>query len=94
MPIYEYICKKCQKSCEVYQKFGDAPPQTVSSCTETGCELEKQISKTNFSVKSPNPLGQIAQKLTDQGSSPFKEDSGKTEAHKCGSGCALHSKSL
>ncbi|NOY40203.1 MAG: zinc ribbon domain-containing protein [Nitrospirae bacterium] len=48
MPIYEYLCLKCERQLEAVQKFSDAP---LSTCPECGGELKKLISSTSFVLK-------------------------------------------
>ena len=46
MPIYEYICKKCDRTNELLQKFNDLPP--VCEC---GTTMTKIISTSTFHLK-------------------------------------------
>jgi len=48
MPIYEYLCLKCERQLEAVQKFSDAP---LSTCPECGGQLKKLISSTSFVLK-------------------------------------------
>ncbi len=48
MPIYEYLCLKCERQLEAVQKFSDEP---LSTCPECGGELKKLISSTSFVLK-------------------------------------------
>ena len=48
MPIYEYLCQKCNKELEVVQKFSDEP---LTTCPECGGELKKLISASSFILK-------------------------------------------
>ncbi len=48
MPIYEYLCLKCDRRLEVVQKFSDEP---LTRCAECGGELKKLISSTSFVLK-------------------------------------------
>ncbi|MGD2071928.1 MAG: zinc ribbon domain-containing protein [Candidatus Thorarchaeota archaeon] len=47
MPIYEYICKKCNFSSEFFQSVNELPPL----CPKCGSKLKKLISKSNFHLK-------------------------------------------
>ncbi len=47
MPIYEYICQKCNKEIEIIQHFDDSPPE----CEECGDEMEKVMSLSSFVLK-------------------------------------------
>ncbi len=48
MPIYEYLCKKCNKVFEELQGFNDEP---LTKCKECGGTLKKLISLSNFHLK-------------------------------------------
>ncbi|NOX21328.1 MAG: zinc ribbon domain-containing protein [Nitrospirae bacterium] len=48
MPIYEYLCLKCNKELEVVQKFSDEP---LTTCPECGGQLKKLISSSSFILK-------------------------------------------
>ena len=48
MPLYEYICEKCNWRVEVIQKVSDAPLKRCSKCRG---KLEKAVSRTSFKLK-------------------------------------------
>lgn len=48
MPIYEYKCKKCEKSFEKRQSVSES---ALTVCEECGGELEKQWSLSGFQFK-------------------------------------------
>lgn len=48
MPIYEYLCKGCDKHFEVVQKISDDPLKKCGSC---GGRLNKLISQSSFHLK-------------------------------------------
>ena len=48
MPIYEYLCRKCQAHIEILQKMTDKP---LARCRKCGGRLEKQWSSTSFQLK-------------------------------------------
>jgi putative FmdB family regulatory protein len=48
MPIYEYHCKSCKKTFEVFQKITDEP---LKKCKDCGGKVERLISETSFSLK-------------------------------------------
>lgn len=48
MPIYQYICSKCEKEIELFQKISDPPAE---KCKECGGRLKKLISNTSFILK-------------------------------------------
>ena len=48
MPIYEYLCSKCNKVSEVLQKFSDKP---ISKCPQCGGRVKKLMSHNSFQLK-------------------------------------------
>ena len=46
MPIYEYVCKGCNKHHEVLQKINDTPLKKCPACGEE--RLAKQVSRASF----------------------------------------------
>ena len=49
MPIYEYVCAKCEHSMEAIQKMSDA---ALTDCPECGeAALKKKISAAGFRLK-------------------------------------------
>ena len=48
MPIYEYVCEKCDKQMEVIQKITEAP---LTVCPDCKGRLRKMISNTSFVLK-------------------------------------------
>jgi putative FmdB family regulatory protein len=49
VPIYEYLCERCGKVHEVFQKANDKPP---SRCDECGArKLAKLVSRSAFQLK-------------------------------------------
>ncbi len=56
MPIYEYMCQKCEHRFEVMQRITDEPLTTcpLEECSDKEHgkgELKKMISQTSFSLK-------------------------------------------
>lgn len=49
MPLYEFKCKKCNRTIEVLQKYNDPPPMCKDH--KEAHETERIISKTGFSLK-------------------------------------------
>jgi len=47
MPLYEYLCEKCQAKVEILQRRTDSPP-TCGPCART---MKKMISVTSFALK-------------------------------------------
>ncbi len=48
MPLYEYLCEKCERAFEVTQKFEDPP---LESCPECGAPVKKLMSLGGFALK-------------------------------------------
>jgi putative FmdB family regulatory protein len=48
MPIYEYVCEKCNNHLEVMQKITEEP---LTTCPECEGQLKKMISNTSFVLK-------------------------------------------
>ena len=48
MPIYEYVCEKCNSHLEIMQKITEAPLTTCPDCKGL---LKKVISNTSFVLK-------------------------------------------
>lgn len=48
MPLYEYLCEKCQQLHEVVQKFSDPPEAECPVCHSA---MRKQMSMGSFSLK-------------------------------------------
>lgn len=50
MPIYEYVCAKCDDTIEVMQKVNDPAPTPCPSCG-AGETLSKIVSRSSFQLK-------------------------------------------
>lgn len=48
MPIYEYVCEKCNKHFEIMQKITD---KSLTTCSDCKGHLKKMISSTSFVLK-------------------------------------------
>lgn len=48
MPIYEYVCEKCDNHLEIIQKITE---ETLTTCPECDGVLKKMISNTSFILK-------------------------------------------
>lgn len=48
MPIYEYHCKTCDETFEIFQKISDAP---LGKCPKCGKSIKRLISQTTFTLK-------------------------------------------
>ena len=49
MPIYEYLCEKCQHEFEKEQRISDPPVKTCPVCRSR--KVKKLISRTSFVLK-------------------------------------------
>jgi len=48
MPIYEYVCSKCNQVTEKLQRFSDPPLKTCPHCRG---RVRKQVSNSSFVLK-------------------------------------------
>lgn len=48
MPIYEYHCKACDETFEIFQKMSDEP---LGKCPKCGKRVKRLISQTSFALK-------------------------------------------
>lgn len=48
MPIYEYVCEKCNNHLEFIQKITEEP---LTTCPDCDGDLKKMISNTSFVLK-------------------------------------------
>ena len=48
MPIYEYVCEKCNNHLEIMQKITEEP---LTTCPDCEGQLKKMISNTSFVLK-------------------------------------------
>jgi len=49
VPLYDYQCTICGKSCELLQKMGETPAVTCPHCGQEG--LKRQVSAPSFQLK-------------------------------------------
>lgn len=49
MPLYEYQCQHCGKSCELLQKVSEAPAIKCPDCGKD--QLKRQVSAPRFQLK-------------------------------------------
>ncbi|MBF0549983.1 MAG: zinc ribbon domain-containing protein [Deltaproteobacteria bacterium] len=84
MPIYEYVCEKCNGRFEAFQRMSDAP---INSCSACGGPAHKIISHSSFILKGSGwyvtDYGKgtsAASKTTDAACTPSKEASAKTDS--------------
>ena len=50
MPIYEYVCQKCQAQIDVFQKMNDPAPEKCETCGAEG-SMNRVVSRTSFILK-------------------------------------------
>lgn len=85
MPLYEYICQKCQRRTEVIQAFGE---RRIRICPHCGGKVKKAFSAPAIQFKGSGfYITDYAKgKTGDAGSSASGKDSGKSESGKTDSG--------
>jgi len=78
MPLYEYRCNDCKRTCEVLQKITAEP---LENCLYCGGSVEKLISSTSFQLKGSgwyvtdyknNGSNDSKKERTKEDSSPIK----------------------
>ena len=93
MPTYEYVCKNCGQTLEVFQSFSDKPLKKHKAC---GGKLQKVFHARGIVFKGggfyttdskPAPAAKASESGADKGSTPEKKSPDKTSA-KAGSGAA------
>lgn len=82
MPIYEYVCEKCGKLTDVWQKLSDPPPDKCEGCGAAG-PLTKCMSRTSFVLKGGGWYSDLysstkKDSAKDSGSSSPKAESSST----------------
>lgn len=75
MPIYEYKCKKCEKSFEKRQSVSES---ALTVCEECGGELEKQWSLSGFQFKGAGWY--VTDYSSKKGSGPEKSSKSENSA--------------
>lgn len=74
MPLYDYLCTNCGKSCEILQKMNDAP----AACPNCGkSQLQRQASAPHFQLKG---TGWYATDFKNKPSHSKNETETKTES--------------
>ena len=77
MPIYEYVCRKCQRRFEIFQKITESPKKT---CVECSGKLEKVVSQTAFHLKGTGWYAtDYAKKTSEKSSTTSSPSCGKSE---------------
>lgn len=49
MPLYDYLCANCGKTCEMLEKVSAAPAVTCPNCGKD--QLKRQVSAPSFQLK-------------------------------------------
>lgn len=76
MPIYEYICERCDKEFEVEQRITDDPLKRCPSCRST--KVKRLISQTSFVLKGGGWYSDLYSSPKDGKRTPKQEaDGGK-----------------
>jgi putative FmdB family regulatory protein len=87
MPLYEYVCQKCERRTEVIQAFGE---RRIRMCPYCGGKVKKAFSAPAIQFKGSGfyitdyPKGKTGEPISS--SSPEKAESGKSEPGKSESG--------
>lgn len=76
MPIYEYICGKCRKKFEIFQKITDKPK---TKCPKCQGKAERIISRSSFHLKGTGWF-----KTTHESKDMNKPSRPKDSAETCG----------
>jgi putative FmdB family regulatory protein len=74
MPIYEYLCAKCEREFEAEQRITDAPIKTCPHCRSR--RVKRLISQTSFLLKGSGWHSD----LYSSSSGKSDDDSSKTES--------------
>jgi putative FmdB family regulatory protein len=94
MPLYEYVCQKCERRTEVIQAFGE---RRIRMCPHCGGKVKKAFSAPAIQFKGSGfyitdyPKGKTGDAASS--SSPGKPESGKPESGKSESAKAESGKS-
>ena len=94
MPLYEYVCQKCERRTEVIQAFGE---RRIRICPYCGGKVKKAFSAPAIQFKGSGfyitdyPKGKTGE--TSSSASPEKAESGKSESGKSESGKSEPAKS-
>ncbi len=93
MPIYEYVCRKCNKTFEYMQRMSDPPKRKCEACGNQA--LERLISQTSFHLKgggwykdlysSPKPGSASAGKSDGASGAASGSESGSSSGSESGS---------
>ncbi|RZA20147.1 MAG: zinc ribbon domain-containing protein [Proteobacteria bacterium] len=102
MPTYEYRCTKpnCGKSFEVSAKMSDAAPERAPDCVQSGCAIEKKVSRVSASVRGAAVAREsakaaikdraILQTVGPESSRIIETRAADDPAHICSKYCSLH----
>jgi putative FmdB family regulatory protein len=78
MPLYEYVCQKCERRTEVIQAFGE---RRIRMCPHCGGKVKKAFSAPAIQFKGSGfYITDYAKGETGEKGSPPKSDSGKSES--------------
>ena len=82
MPIYEYLCEKCQHEFEREQRIKDAPVKTCPKCRSR--RVKRLISQTSFVLKGggwyADGYGDKKKPAKKEGGDTSKESGGAKES--------------
>ncbi|MBX5482173.1 MAG: zinc ribbon domain-containing protein [Myxococcaceae bacterium] len=79
MPIYEYVCSKCEKTQDVLQKVSDPAPTKCESCGAEGT-LSRKVSRTSFVLKGGGWYADLYSSTRKSGSGEGGSSSGSSSS--------------
>ena len=82
MPIYEYLCDKCQREFEVEQRITDAPLRACPTCRSR--KLRRLISQTSFVLKGGGWYSDLYSSKSKSGSGSAESGSADSSATESG----------
>jgi len=82
MPIYEYLCDKCQREFEVEQRITDAPLRACPTCRSR--KLRRLISQTSFVLKGGGWYSDLYSSKSKSGSGSAESGSADSSAKESG----------
>lgn len=81
MPVYDYVCNKCQQAFSVTAKMSDPKPNQGPGCQQGGCELERKFTSVACIGNASKPAS--ATREANSVAAPAQ-----VSGHKCGGHCS------
>jgi putative FmdB family regulatory protein len=78
MPIYEYLCEKCEREFEVEQRITDEPIRSCPHCRAR--KVRRLISQTSFVLKGSGWYSDLYASSRSKSESAAKEGSAASES--------------